>query len=160
VLKPEHIAVVDLDGKVVEGSMKPSSETPMHTGIYKALPDIGGIVHTHSTYATVFAVLNREIPCFVIESMMCKPGIPVARFAQPGTQDMADALVPHLKRGPAVFLRNHGMLTIGKTVEEAFIKSVYVEEIATVYHHCLQIGTPVAFTDEQIYAFEHRHDKK
>jgi len=156
VLKPEHIAVVDLDGKVVEGKMKPSSETPLHTGVYREMPEVGGIAHTHSTYATCFALLNREIPAILPPSLWFGGSIPVAPFAMPGSAELATTALPLLKHHSAVLMQKHGVLVIDKTVEGALLKAIYVEELAQVYHLALAVGVPTPWTEEEITAIANR----
>lgn len=139
-LGPENITVVDLYGKFVEGTHKPSSETPMHTAIYRARPDVMGVVHTHSPYATAFAVLNREIPIITIPLVPLGP-VPVVPFELPGTEELAQAVVGTLGSGKnAVLLQNHGVLTVAESVEKALSAAVYVEEGAQVGLLALMAG--------------------
>jgi L-fuculose-phosphate aldolase len=150
VLTPEDICVVDLQGKVIEGDKKPSSETPMHTAVYRGRPSLGGIVHTHSTYATAFAVLNKEIPPILPVGLMLGPSIPVVPFTMPGTEELGTTAVPYLETHSAVLLQNHGALSVGKTIEEALWVAIYVEEIAKVYHVALSVGEPIPFAGERL----------
>jgi L-ribulose-5-phosphate 4-epimerase len=142
VLQPEDIAVVTLDGEMVEGDKKPSSETPMHTGIYRGKPELGGIVHTHSSYGCTFAALNREIPAILPSVLVFGRTIPVAPFAMPGTLEMAEVILPFLEDHAGVLLQNHGVVTVADTIEEALLKAIYLEEVAKVYHQALLLGEP------------------
>ena len=136
----ETICVVDATGKLVDGSYKPSSETPMHTAIYRARPDIHGIVHTHSVYATTFAVLNRELPVITIP-LTLTGAIPVVPFEMPGSQELGAAVVRALgSHGVAALLQNHGLLCVGPDPEKALSIAAYVEEGAQVALLALMAG--------------------
>src|SRR5690348_3451685 len=121
-LSPRTMVVVDADGKVVEGALKPSSDTASHCYIYRHLPAVGGIVHTHSRYATAFAALGRPIPCF-LTGMADEFGgeIPCGGFALIGGEEIGREVVRCLSdsRSPAVIMQNHGVFTVGKSAEAA-----------------------------------------
>jgi len=150
---PEDVVLVDLGGAVIEGSFEPSVEWPMHTGIYRARPETGGIVHTHARYSTTLACLNREIP----PSTTCSPcsrtsaGYPFARYATYGTEELArnaaDVLGDSHK---ACLLSNHGTIAVGGTVGEAYSRTELLEEMAEIYHHAAVAGEPVVLTAEQM----------
>lgn len=136
----EAICVVDLTGKLVEGIYKPSSETPMHTAVYRARPDIHGVVHSHSVYATAFAVLNRELPVITIP-MTLAGTVPVVPFEMPGSQELGDAVVRALGAdGVAVLLQNHGPLCVAADPEKALSLAAYVEEGAQIALLALMAG--------------------
>ena len=139
-LGPDGITVVDVNGNIVEGTYKPSSETPMHTAIYRARPDVNGVVHTHSVYATTFAILNRELPAVVITLVMMAP-VPVVPFKMPGSRELADAVASAMAGGrPAVLLQSHGAIVGAQTVEAALGMAVYLEEGAQMALLALQAG--------------------
>lgn len=152
VLAPEDIAVVDLDGTLIEGEKKPSSETSMHTVIYRERPDLRGIVHTHSTYATSFAVVNQDVPPILPSGLMLGRDLPVVPFAMPGSKDLGKTAIPFLEDHSAVLLQNHGVLTVGKTVEDAMLMAIYAEDTAKVYHLALAVGRPVVFEGKRLEA--------
>ncbi len=117
-LKPENMVVTDLNAKVVEGSLKPSSDTATHAYIYRHMPEVAAIVHTHSPYATAWAANAREIPC-VLTAMADEFGgpIPCGGFALIGGEEIGHEVVRVLTghRSPAIILKNHGVFALGKT---------------------------------------------
>lgn len=131
-LGPDGICIVDVNGNLVEGTYKPSSETPMHTAIYRARPDVNGVVHTHSIYATTFAVLNRELPALLVTMIAMAP-VSVVPFQMPGSEELADAVAAAMTKGKsAVLLQNHGAITAAQSVEAALGMAVYLEEGAQI----------------------------
>jgi L-fuculose-phosphate aldolase len=148
----DGIVVVDVNANVVEGKYKPSSETPMHTAIYRARPDVYGIVHTHSVYATTFSIINRELPAVVITMVAMAP-VPVVPFRMPGSQELADAVTATMAKGkPAVLLQNHGAIVAANTVEAALGMAVYLEEGAQMALLALQAGGLNPLPDEAVAA--------
>ncbi len=129
----QDVMVVTLDGEIVEGPHKPSSEWRMHAEVYRSRPDIGAIVHTHSPYATAFAVTHEAIPVILIEMMFFLLGdVPVAEYATPGTPEVGkNALEPLKKRG-ACLMANHGVLAVGGDLDQAHIRAVYAEDAAKI----------------------------
>lgn len=142
-MRAEHMLVVDLDGKVVEGRYKPSSDVYSHLYIYKHRPDVGGVVHTHSRYATAFAAVGKSIPC-VLTAMADEFGgpIPCGGFALIGDEAIGKVVVESLGKSPAVLLKNHGVFTIGKNATAAVKAAVMTEDVAATVWMALQIGTP------------------
>ena len=113
-LRPEHMVVVDLDGKVVEGNLKVSSDTASHLYIYRHMPHVNGVVHTHSDYATAFAAVGRAIPVYLTaqaDEFGCE--IPLGGFALIGSEDIGKVVVDSIGKSQAVLLKNHGVFTIG-----------------------------------------------
>lgn len=160
-MTPEDICVVDLLGQPIDGRHRPSSETPMHTLVYRERPDVFGVVHTHSPYALAFAVVGRPIPPVCIEAIVSGAGIPVAEYAPPSTEDIGrSALAALSSRYKAVLLQNHGVLTIGKDIEEAIGLACKVEEAARIYHLALAVGEPVVLSEEQLNAIASLRRKK
>jgi L-ribulose-5-phosphate 4-epimerase len=136
-LEPEAIVVCDLSGEVVEGSLQPSSDAATHGHVYREMPHVGGVAHTHSTYATAWAIRGEPIPC-VMTAMADEFGgeIPVGPFALIGDEEIgrgvAETLSTH--RSPAVLMRSHGVFTIGASAREAIKAAVMCEDVArTVY---------------------------
>ncbi len=153
VLRPEQIAIVDLDGKPVDAPSKPSSETPMHTAIYRNLPNVGAICHTHSPYAITFAALGKEVPMISVELFTCGAPIPVAPWACPGTAEAGVVTVEIFRSRPELkicLLRNHGLVAIGEDLDNAFELAFDAEVGMQIYHQALQIGQPEIMT--QAYA--------
>lgn len=145
VLKPEQIAIVDLEGRPVDAPFPPSSETPMHTAILKALPQVGAVCHTHSPFAITFAALGQAVPPVSLELYMCGAPIPVARWACPGTADAGVVTVDLFQQRPSLkvcLLRNHGLVSIGKDLEQAFELAYDAEVGMQIYHQARLLGQP------------------
>lgn len=159
-LRPEHIVLVDLEGRVVEGAYTPSSDTASHLYIYRHRPDVGGIVHTHSPYATAFAAVNRPIPP-VLTAIGDEFGgpIPVGGFALIGDEAIGEVVVASIGSSPAVLLRNHGVFTIGPTPEAALKAAVMTEENAKTVWLALQIGTPEAIPADDLARLHERYTR-
>jgi L-fuculose-phosphate aldolase len=134
-LQPEDLVVVDLYGHPVEeGGMQPSSETQLHLEIYRRRDDVGAVVHTHSIYASVAAVVGRDIPPLIDEMLMTIGGpIKVSKYAFPGTQDLAEAAYTALGERNAALLRNHGVVGVGPDIWEALEVCDLVERLAHIF---------------------------
>ncbi len=141
-MKPEDMVVVNLEGEVVEGSYKPSSDTPSHVEFYKAFPDIGGVVHTHSTYATAWAQSGKDIPIlgtthadYFVDSIPCTRDMTEAEVATDYEKNTGVVVVERFKDLnanyiPGVIVKNHGPFTWGKDADDAVHNSVVLEEVA------------------------------
>jgi L-ribulose-5-phosphate 4-epimerase len=142
-LTPESMVVVDLAGTVVEGRLTPSSDTSSHLYVYRQLPEVGGVVHTHSPYATAWAARGEPIPC-AITAMADEFGadIPVGPFALIGAEAIGEGIVATLKghRSPAVLMDRHGVFTIGATGRAAVKAAVMCEDVARTVHLARQLG--------------------
>ena len=150
-MQSEHMLVVDIDGKVVEGDFKPSSDVYSHLYIYKHRPDVFGVVHTHSRYATAFAAVGKEIPC-VLTAIADEFGgpIPCGGFALIGDDAIGKVVVDSIGKSPAVLLKNHGVFTIGKNATAAVKAAVMTEDVAATVWVALQIGTPDVIPQEHV----------
>lgn len=150
-LTPESMVVCDLDGQLVDGSRTPSSDTAAHAYVYRHLPEVGGVVHTHSTYATAWAACAEPIPC-VLTMMGDEFGgpVPVGPFAVIGDDSIGRGIVATLRgsRSPAVLMQNHGPFTIGPDATAAVKTAVLLEEVARTVLVARQVGTPVAIDQE------------
>ncbi len=157
-LRPEDHVVLDIDGKIIEGKLKPSSDTASHLYIYRHRPDVNGIVHTHSPHATAFAALGRPIPVYLtaIADEFGGP-IPCAGFALIGSEAIGQQVVDHIGNSPAVLLKNHGVFTIGPTVTKAVQAAVMVEDIAHTVWLALQLGTPDEIAPDDVAKLHHRY---
>ncbi|MEH1125467.1 L-ribulose-5-phosphate 4-epimerase [Micromonospora sp. CPCC 206061] len=151
-LTPESMVVCDLDGKLVEGDLSPSSDTAAHAYVYRAMPEVGGVVHTHSTYASAWSARGEAIPC-VLTAMADEFGgeIPVGPFALIGNDDIGKGIVSTLSghRSPAVLMQNHGVFTIGKSAKAAVKAAVMCEDVARTVHIARSLGPliPIAHSD-------------
>lgn len=147
----EHMIVMDINGKVIEGDFKPSSDVYSHLYIYKHRPDVFGVVHTHSRYATAFAAVGREIPC-VLTAMADEFGgpIPCGGFALIGDEAIGKVVVDSIGKSPAVLLKNHGVFTIGKNATAAVKAAVMTEDVAATVWMAMQIGAPDGIPQEDV----------
>ncbi|HHE70734.1 MAG TPA: L-ribulose-5-phosphate 4-epimerase [Chloroflexi bacterium] len=157
-LRPEDMVVVDLEGRVVEGTLKPSSDTQSHLYIYRHRPDVGGIVHTHSPYATAFAALGRPIPV-VLTAMADEFGgpIPCGRFALIGSEAIGKAVLEAIGDSSAVLLKHHGVFTLGPDAEAAVKAAVMAEDVARTVWLALQLGEPEEIAPEDVARLHHRY---
>ncbi|MBX3446576.1 MAG: class II aldolase/adducin family protein [Parvibaculaceae bacterium] len=150
-LSPDDISEIAMDGQGAAGPHAPSTEWQMHAAIYEAFPEAGGIVHAHSCFATVLAVMKREIPPF--HYMVAVAGgrnIRVADYATFGTAELARNAVAALEGRRACLLAHHGQIAFGPTVEDALHLAHEVETLATQYFHALQLGTPDLLSGEEM----------
>lgn len=157
-LRPEHMVVLDLQGHCIEGSLKPSSDTASHLYIYRQRPDVFGVVHTHSSYATAFAALGRPIPCY-LTAMADEFGgpIPCGGFAFIGGEEIGQVVIEAIGSSPAVLLKNHGVFTIGASAEAALKAAVMVEDVARTTWLALQLGQPDKIPDEDVARLHYRY---
>ncbi len=157
-LRPEHMIITDLTGQVIEGSLQPSSDTASHLYIYRHRPDVGGVVHTHSPYATAFAALGRPIPVY-LTAMADEFGgpIPCGGFALIGSEAIGQVVIEAIGSSCAVLLKNHGVFTIGKNAEAAVKAAVMTEDVAYTVWLALQLGTPDEIPAEAVEKLHHRY---
>ena len=140
-MTPEDIMAIDLDGNILEGKHSPSSEWRMHAAIYRADKRVNAIVHTHSPYATAFAINHMRIPAVLYEMVFFLGGdIPVAEGAIPGTPEVGENCVPVLKERNGCLMANHGALAVGDTLDRAYTRAVYIEDAAKAYSISLTHG--------------------
>ena len=158
-LKPDDMVVIDIDANVIENlsNLKPTSETLMHLMIYKTREDVHSIAHTHSAFATSFAIVNKPIPAIVYEVAtlgLTKARIPVAPYGRPGTPALAESVIEPCKEADCFLLEKHGVVAIDKgNIYEAFLKVSYIEELSELYYRCLSLnnGKDVeGFTQEEL----------
>lgn len=150
--------VVDLDGRRVEGDLKPSSDTASHLYIYRHRPDVNGIVHTHSPYATAFAAVGQPIPVYLtaIADEFGGP-IPCGGFALIGGEEIGQVVVESIGDSPAVLLKNHGVFTVGPTAEAAVKAAVMVEDVARTVYFALQLGQPEPIPEAEVRKLRKRY---
>ncbi|GAA1751030.1 L-ribulose-5-phosphate 4-epimerase [Luedemannella helvata] len=159
-ITPDNMVVTDLDGRLVEGEFAPSSDTAAHAYVYKHMPHVGGVVHTHSTYATAWSARAEPIPC-VLTMIADEFGgdIPVGPFALIGDDSIGRGIVETLSgsRSPAVLMRNHGVFTIGRDAKAAVKAAVMCEDVARTVHIARQLGTPLQIEQSDIDALYARY---
>jgi L-fuculose-phosphate aldolase len=152
-MKPEDVAVVDMEGDLVSGSLAPSVETPMHLGIYAARPEVESIVHTHARYSTILACMGLEIPPvhYMLAELSDEGRVPVAEYAVYGSRELAENAGRALGDAHRVcLLRNHGTIAVGGSPEEAFKRTEILEEMAEIFHHTRLAGGPILLSQTQI----------
>jgi len=157
-LRPEHMVVVDLAGSVVEGDLKPSSDTASHLYIYRHRPDVGGVVHTHSPYATAFAAVGRPIPV-VLTAIADEFGgaIPCGDFCLIGDDSIGKMVIDCIGESPAVLLKNHGVFTVGRSAEAALKAAIMTEDNAHTVWLALQLGIPDEIPAEDVARLHQRY---
>jgi L-ribulose-5-phosphate 4-epimerase len=144
------VVVLSPEGTVVDGARKPSSETPMHLHIYRSRPEVMAVVHTHSPYATAIGVLCLEIPLVIGELANAVGGaVRTAAFASEGTEELGRSAVKALEGRNAVLLQNHGVVTVGPDLRDAFFSAVVTEDAARVFWLARSIGKPTVIPDEE-----------
>ncbi len=162
-LTPESMVVCDLGGTALDGEYRPSSDTAAHAYVYRHMPQVGGVVHTHSGYATAWAARGEPIPC-VLTAMADEFGgeIPVGPFALIGGDDIGRGIVGTLTghRSPAVLMRNHGVFTIGPTAGDAVKAAVMCEDVARTVHLARAYGEPQALGHDQVDALHKRYKQQ
>ena len=157
-LTPESMVVVDQDGKVVDGTLKPSSDVHAHLYIYRHRPDINGVVHTHSTFATAFAAAGRSIPP-VLTAIADEFGgpIPCGGYARVGGDEIGRVLIESIGDSLAILMKNHGVFTIGKTPEAAVKAAVMVEDVARTVFYAQQLGPVDEIPAEEVARARRRY---
>lgn len=159
-LTPESMVVCDLDGNLVEGDHAPSSDTAAHAYVYAHMPEVGGVVHTHSTYATAWAARGEPIPCVLTMAADEFGGeVPVGPFALIGDNSIGRGIVETLRTStsPAVLMKSHGPFTIGRDARAAVKAAVMVEDIARTIHLSRQLGEPAPIADADVAALHDRY---
>jgi len=157
-LLPQDLVVVDLEGRCIEGQKKPSSDTGSHLYIYRHRPDVHGVVHTHSCYATAFAALGRPIPVYLtaIADEFGGP-IPCGGFALIGDEAIGRIVVDSIGSSPAILLKNHGVFTVGTSAETAVKAAVMVEDVARTVWLALQLGQPDEISSDDVTRLHDRY---
>jgi L-ribulose-5-phosphate 4-epimerase len=161
-LSADNMVVTDLEANLVEGDHAPSSDTAAHAYVYTHMPEVGGVVHTHSTYATAWAARGEPIPC-VLTMIADEFGgdIPVGPFALIGDESVGRGIVETLSghRSPAVLMKNHGVFTIGASAKAAVKAAVMCEDVARTVHIARQIGQPLPIAQEDVDSLFERYQQ-
>lgn len=157
-LRPEDMVILDLEGNLIEGALKPSSDTASHLYIYRHRPDVGGIVHTHSPYATAFAAVGQSIPvCLTAMADEFGGPIPCGEFALIGSEAIGKVVVASIGSSPAVLLKQHGVFTVGATPEAAVKAAVMTEDVAKTVWLAMQIGQVESISPEDVASLHDRY---
>ena len=149
-MQPEDIVILDPHGKKVEGHLKPSSETKFHLAIYQARPDISAILHSHQVHATTIACLGLELPAVHYLIGWCGDKVPLAPYATFGTQELSDNILSVLGDYRACLLENHGLITLGSDLHQAFEVAEELELVAQIYIQAKSMGEPKLLNQEQM----------
>ena len=149
-MTPADMVVVDSQGHVVEGNLKPSTDTDTHLYVYAHRPDVFGMVHTHSPYASSFAVLGQPIPACLTASAMLGGEIPLGGYAPIGGADIGQEIIDKIGCARAILMQNHGVFTIGSSPQQATNMAVEVEEIAKITHLAMLRGQLIRLTQSQV----------
>jgi L-fuculose-phosphate aldolase len=150
-LAPGELLVVDLEGRVLEGEGRPSTEIPMHLLCYRRRGDVGGVVHAHPPVATAFAAAGVPLDASVMPEIVLTVGpVPLVPYATPGTEELARALAPLVEGHDAFLLASHGVLTLGRDVREALHRMERVEHLAKVTLAARLLGGPRSLTDSEV----------
>jgi L-ribulose-5-phosphate 4-epimerase len=161
-LTPDAIVVCDLEGALVDGELAPSSDAATHAFVYRNRPDVGGVAHTHSPYATAWAARGEAIPC-VLTAIADEFGgeIPIGPFALIGDEEIGRGIVDTLDghRSPAVLMRSHGVFTVGAGPRDAIKAAVMCEDAARTVHLARELGDPIPLTREDIDALHDRYQR-
>jgi L-ribulose-5-phosphate 4-epimerase len=165
-LTPEQLVILDLGGKVVEGSLKPSSDTATHLYIYRYRSEVGGIVHTHSPFATAFAAVGKPIPPYL--TAICDEfggPIPVGGFAPIGGEEIGREVIRSIGNSSAILMQNHGVFTIGKNAKSAVKAAVMVEDAARTMFYAYQLShqmgsEPIPIEEEMVSRLHRRYKEE
>lgn len=152
-LEPGDLALVDLEGNLLEGPLEPSTEVPMHTGIYRRRPLVGGIVHTHAPYSTTLACLGLGIPAvhYMLAALSEEGRVPLAPYATYGTGELAEYAAETLGEvHSACLLQNHGTITVAETAARAYSLTEILEEMAELFYRTRLAGDPIIIDPEQL----------
>jgi L-fuculose-phosphate aldolase len=149
-IRPEDVVVLTIDGKQVDGDKKPSSEVELHRIFYERRTDIDAMIHTHTIYATTLACLNWSLPPVHYMVAVAGKDVRCAPYATFGTRELAENAFQFMKDRKAVLLANHGLLTGGSSLQEAFNITEQIEYCAELYYRTKCIGEPVIISDEEM----------
>ncbi|MBD3258664.1 class II aldolase/adducin family protein [candidate division GN15 bacterium] len=150
-LNSDDLVVINLSGSKISGCREASSEAAMHLAVYRQRPDVGACVHAHPPHATAFAVAGQALPEDVLPEVVVFCGeITLTNYAPPGTAAVPDTLVPHLPNHDCFLLGNHGLLTTGRTLEEAYNRHETVEQYAKILLLARQLGTVQRLPSEDL----------
>ena len=153
-LTPADLIVIDIDGKIIEGKLKPSSDTETHLYMYKHRGDVYGIVHTHSPFASIFAVLGKSIPPVMTSAALLGGEIPIGGYAPVGGEDIGSEIMSKIGDCKAIVMQNHGVYTFAPTVRKATVYAVEVEDLAKIAHYSMLHDSPIVLSDEQVKEYQ------
>lgn len=159
-LEATDIVLMDLQGNVAEGDRRPSTEFRMHLAIYGSSAEVGGVIHTHSPYATAYAVARKPIRVAMAEgAAVLGAAVPVAPYATTGTAQLGEVVARELRAARAVLLANHGLVAVAETVEEALFRARIVEEVARVQLYAEVLGGAVPLASHEIQKVREAYER-
>ncbi len=144
------VVVLDMSGKIIDGKLKPSSETGIHLGLYRTRRDISAVIHTHSPYAATMACLNMEIPAVHYLVGFSGTKVPLAPYATFGTEQLAKNVSETIGEFNAVLMANHGLIAVGTDLLRTFCVAEEIEFVARIYYQAKSIGKPVILSDQEM----------
>jgi len=150
-LRPEDYVVVDLDGNIIEGNKKPSIDTATHLHLYRGIEWAKSIIHTHSTFATVWAVAEKPIPVLcTAHADVFGEEIPLSEYAPVGSEAIAKAVLKVLGKSGVVLLRKHGVMVVGSSLDDAIKKAIFLEEVARIAYFAQMMTVPVPLAKDEV----------
>ena len=150
-LKPEDYVVVDLDGNIIEGNKKPSIDTATHLYLYRNIEWAKSIIHTHSTFATVWAVAEKPIPVLcTAHADVFGEEIPLSEYAPVGSEAIAKAVLKVLGKSGVVLLRKHGVMVVGNSLDDVIKKAIFLEEVAKIAYFAQMMSVPVPLAKDEV----------
>ena len=155
-MEPRHVVLVDIDGRLLDGDLEPTSELGLHLGLYRS-GDTGAIVHTHAPMATALSCVLDELPCIHYQMLTLGGSVPVASYETFGTEELVHSVLGAMEGRPAVLMANHGPFTIGRDARAAVKAAVMVEEVARTIHIARQLGEPQRLDDADIARLHDRY---
>jgi L-ribulose-5-phosphate 4-epimerase len=160
-LSPDIMVILDVQGNLIEGQLKPSSDTATHLYVYRNRPDVCGIVHTHSPFATAFAAVGRPIPASL--TTICEEfggSIPVGEFALSGGDEIGQEIVRSIGNNKAILMKNHGVFSLGRNARSALKTAVMVEDAARIMYYAYQLGEPIEISHDNIEILYRRYNEE
>ena len=160
-LAPQDMVVLDPQGRIIEGKLKPSVDAPTHLYVYRHRTDIMGIVHTHSPFATAFAAAGKSIPVYLTAiADEFGQAIPLSAYARIGEEEIGQEIIRSIGTSPAILMKNHGVFTIGMSVMAAVKAAVMTEDVARTVFYAMQIGQPDEIPADEVYRGHKRYIEK
>ncbi len=161
-ITPENLVAIELEtGKAIDSTLRPSVDLPHHIFLYKHMPDVGGVIHTHSNYATAFAAVHLPVPLVltaIADEFGCE--IPCAPYIDNEDEHIGEAILKHRNRAPAILMGNHGVFAWGSSAKSALKAAVMTEDVAKTVHLAKQLGTPLPIPPEEAEKWYDRYHNR
>ena len=161
-ITPENLVAVELEtGRVIDSTLRPSVDLPHHIFLYKHLPELGGVIHTHSNYATAFAAVHLPVPLVltaIADEFGCE--IPCAPYVDNEGEHIGEAILKYRNRAPAILMGNHGVFAWGSSAKSALKAAVMTEDVAKTVHLAKQIGSPIPIPPEEAEKWYDRYHNR